>query len=179
MSTVKVIVRKTKGGGGSGNWGHAGIPGQVGGSAPGSGKGGSVPSGGGSGSTPGKGSNAPAAEYDPPKEISGISYRGFRASDYLTGNMKSNPSHTLAAVASGRPMKVGTAAEYEFNVGSSIEAIRSVMVKNLRWKQLEDGRLQQGKRFATFRQLPEDLRGRKPFVLKIVYPNTRIATEKA
>jgi hypothetical protein len=34
MSTVKVIVRKTKGGPGSGNWGHSGRPGMVGGSSP-------------------------------------------------------------------------------------------------------------------------------------------------
>lgn len=34
MTSVKVIVRKTKGGPGSGNWGHAGIPGHRGGSAP-------------------------------------------------------------------------------------------------------------------------------------------------
>lgn len=39
MTTVKVIRRKSKGGPGSGNWGHAGIPGKVGGSAPGGGKG--------------------------------------------------------------------------------------------------------------------------------------------
>ena len=37
MSTVKVIVRKTKGGSGSGNWGHQGIPGHQGGSASGGG----------------------------------------------------------------------------------------------------------------------------------------------
>lgn len=35
MTTIKVIRRKSKGGPGSGNWGHAGLPGQVGGSAPG------------------------------------------------------------------------------------------------------------------------------------------------
>lgn len=39
MTTVKVIRRKTKGGPGSGNWGHAGRPGLHGGSAPGGGKG--------------------------------------------------------------------------------------------------------------------------------------------
>jgi hypothetical protein len=33
MATVKVVVRR-KGGGGSGNWGHSGRPGLVGGSAP-------------------------------------------------------------------------------------------------------------------------------------------------
>lgn len=48
MTTVKVIRRKTKGGPGSGNWGHAGLPGQVGGSAPGGGSG-----GGGGGSATG------------------------------------------------------------------------------------------------------------------------------
>lgn len=37
MTTVKVIRRKTKGGPGSGNWGHSGRPGQVGGSNPGGG----------------------------------------------------------------------------------------------------------------------------------------------
>jgi hypothetical protein len=42
MSTVKVIVRKTKGGPGSGNWGHSGRPGMHGGSSPGGGKGSSV-----------------------------------------------------------------------------------------------------------------------------------------
>lgn len=42
MTSVKVIVRKTKGGPGSGNWGHSGRPGQVGGSSPGGGKGGSA-----------------------------------------------------------------------------------------------------------------------------------------
>lgn len=36
---VKVLIRKTKGGSGSGNWGHAGRPGAVGGSAPGGGRG--------------------------------------------------------------------------------------------------------------------------------------------
>lgn len=42
MTAVKVIVRKTKGGPGSGNWGHSGRPGAVGGSAPSGGSGGSA-----------------------------------------------------------------------------------------------------------------------------------------
>lgn len=37
MTSVKVVVRKTKGGPGSGNWGHSGIQGMQGGSAPRSG----------------------------------------------------------------------------------------------------------------------------------------------
>jgi hypothetical protein len=41
MTAIKVIVRKTKGGPGSGNWGHSGRPGLQGGSAPGGGVGGS------------------------------------------------------------------------------------------------------------------------------------------
>lgn len=38
MENVKVIVRKTKGGPGSGHWGHSGLPGSQGGSAPSGGR---------------------------------------------------------------------------------------------------------------------------------------------
>lgn len=45
MDAVKVVIRKSKGGPGSGHWGHGGLPGSQGGSTPGKGSGGSASGG--------------------------------------------------------------------------------------------------------------------------------------